>query len=147
MTAVRDNQRQKIMTPNLIQAALAAGCGCAGVLVGSFFTRQSIAGREPREALLRRHRRFLNFLDSWNFAFKRASSLDRFSAHFGANISAFEGEVCRIRPDFKGDQREEFNALVAAVSQYTSLMLQAEPDADKKFILAIDELISFIKES
>ena len=134
------------MTANLMQSTLAAVCGCVGVLVVSFFTQYFSVDRKSGDDRIARRRQFLSFLDRWNFNFQRASTLARVTARFEADIAAFESEVCRIRPDFRGDQRQEFNALVATVSVYINPRNQAVPDADKKLMAAIDALVLFIKE-
>ncbi|MEI6078205.1 MAG: hypothetical protein WCS94_21675 [Verrucomicrobiota bacterium] len=135
------------MNPYLIKAAIPAACGCVGGTVGFFYTRYLIAGRELRELRIDRCRRFLAYLGRWQSDFQRAASADRFGDRFAATISTFGGEVYRVRSDFKGAQRKKFTALVSGVFQFNRAQNRSEPDADKKFLAAIDALASHIERA
>ena len=110
---------------------------CGGV-AGFFYTRHLIAGRELRAGRIDRCHRFLAYLGRWQSDFKRASAADRFGDRFAATLSTFGGEVYRVRPDFKGAQRKKFTAQVAGVFQFNRAPIRSEPDADKKFLAALE---------
>jgi|APCry1669193181_1035450.scaffolds.fasta_scaffold117258_2 hypothetical protein len=132
------------MSEQVIDLLRLVAAGIVGGLIGAFASHKLTSHRERESGRASRRRDFLAFLNEWSSEFKRAATIEIFSEHFGATISMFSGEAHRIRADFIGDDRQKFDALVAAVSKYTRPQIYGEMGDYKKFMAAIDDLIAYV---
>jgi hypothetical protein len=132
------------MSEQFIDLLRLVGAGIVGGLIGAFASHKLTLHRERESGKASRKRDFLAFLNEWRSEFKRAATIERFSEYFGESISAFCGEAQRIRPDFVGDSRKKFDALVGAVAKYTRPEIYGEKGHYKQFLSAIDDLIEYV---
>jgi hypothetical protein len=124
------------------------GAGIVGGLISAFVAHKLTISRERMSGQASRKREFLVFMKSWRVEIDRqyleSGGFVRNAASFTDMVSSYCGMAESIRKDFRGTERNQFDALHAAMTRCGAQNFNHGEQQRSQMLKAFGDLISFV---
>lgn len=139
-------------TNKIIPALLGGFIAAAGGIVVAFLSDWLVRKREREEAISRRKREFIAFMESWQheigreFMHEGGGGLEYLESSFKDVISTFILQAGLVKPDFTPTERKEFETLCATLIGWKHKSIYG-PELCKKAQQEMSDIIAFVEKT